>query len=115
MVVAGAAATANSTLLVRAIGVSDAGAITDEQIKTQLTLDLGTNRTLSATLTATADYVYVVLPDSFGTPTISVAGFVVSAFELTTRSITFDGQTSRSYLIYRSTYPVTGTMLVEVA
>ena len=115
MVVSGAAATANATLLVRAIGVSDAGAITDNQIKSQLTLDLGTSRTLAATLTPTADYVYVVLPDSFGTPAISIGGFVVTAFELTTRSITFDGQTSRSYRIYRSTYPVTGTLLVEVA
>jgi len=115
MVKSGAAASANDTLLVRAIGVSTATAITDAQIKAQLTLDLGTGRALSAQLAPSAAYVYVVLPDSFGDPVISVGGFRVTAWELTARSITFDGQTARAYRIYRSTYPVTGNVLVEVA
>jgi hypothetical protein len=115
MVKQGAAAVIDESLLVRAIGVSTAAAITDEQIAAQLTLDLGTNRVLAKQLTPAAAYVYVVLPESFGAPLVSVNGFRTTALELTSRSITFDGQTSRSYRIYRSTYPVTGTLLVEVA
>lgn len=115
MVKSGAAASANESLLVRAIGISTASAITDAQIKAQLTLDLGTGRTLAKQLTQSAAYVYVVLPDSFGDPLISVGGFRVTAWELTSRSITFDGQTARAYRIYRSTYPVSGSVLVEVA
>jgi hypothetical protein len=115
MVVSGAAASANDTLLVRAVGASTAAAITDEQIVAQLTLDLGTGRSISQQVTAAAAYLYIVLPDSFGTPMVSVNGFRVTAFQATSRSITFSGQTARAYTIYRSTYPVTGSVLVEVA
>jgi len=115
MVVSGAAAAANDTLLVRAVGASTAAAITDEQIVSQLTLDLGTGRSISQQVAAAAAYLYVVLPDSFGDPLISVNGFRVTAFDATTRSITFAGQTARAYRVYRSTYPVTGSVLVEVA
>lgn len=115
MAVSGTTATPNDTLLVRAVGVSVAGSITDQQIALQLTLDLGTGRTASRTVAAAGAYVYVVLPASFGTPIIRLNGFVSSAFELTTRSITFSGQAARSYNIYRSTYPITGTVVVEVA
>jgi hypothetical protein len=66
-------------------------------------------------VTASSGYVYVVLPDSFGDPAISVNGLPTTAWSLTTRSITFSGQSARSYRIYRSTYPVTGSVLVEVA
>lgn len=102
-------------LLVRAVGASTASAITDQQIVDQLTLTLGTNRAASSTAAASAAYIYVVLPESFNAPTIKLNGFVTSAFELTTRSITFAGQAARSYAIYRSTYPITGTVAVEVA
>ena len=115
MVKSGAAAVVNQSLLVRAIGVSTASAITDQQIASQLTLDLGVNRVLAKQLTPSAAYLYVVLPDSFGAPLISVGGFRTTAWELVTRSITFTGQSARAYRIYRSSYPVTGSVLVEVA
>jgi hypothetical protein len=115
MVVSGAAAAANDTLLVRAVGASTAAAITDGQIVAQLALDLGTGRSLSRQVSAAAAYLYVVLPDSFGDPLFSVNGFRVTAWQSSTRSITFSGQTARSYRVYRSTYPVTGSVLVEVA
>jgi hypothetical protein len=115
MVISGAAAVADATLLVRAIGSSTSAAITDEQIVSQLYADLGTGRTISRQVTAASGYVYVVLPDSFGAPAISVNGLPTTAWSLTTRSITFSGQSARSYRIYRSTYPVTGSVLVEVA
>lgn len=115
MAVAGNTAVPNVNLLVRAVGVSTAANITDEQIKSQLTLDLGQARTVSKQLVAASKYVYVVLPESFGNPTFRVNGFASTAWELTTRSITFDGQASRAYRIYRSTYAVTGNLLLEVS
>lgn len=115
MAVAGNTAVPNVNLLVRGSGVSSAASITDEQIKSQLTLDLGQARTLSRQLVAASQYVYVALPDSFGDPTFRVNGFTSTAWELTTRAITFDGQTARPYRVYRSTYAVTGTVLLEVS
>jgi len=115
MAVSGNTAVPNVNLLVRASGVSASAVITDEQIKSQLTLDLGQTRTLSRQLVAASQYVYVALPDSFGSPAFRVNGFSSTAWELTTRSIVFDGQASRPYRVYRSTYAVTGNILLEVA
>lgn len=115
MVVSGAVATANDTLLVRAVGASASWPITDQQIIDGFYLDLGTGRSIARTVDASAAYIYVVLPDSFGTPSISVNGFRVTAWQTSTRSITFSGQSARAYVIYRSTYPVTGSVLLEVA
>lgn len=104
-----------SMLLVRAVGASQSAAITDQQIESQLTLDLGTGRLASKTVVSAAAYIYVVLPASYGTPMIRLNGFVTTAWELTTRSITFTDQAPRSYNIYRSTYTITGTVAVEVS
>lgn len=105
----------NTVLLVKAVGSSTEAAITDQQIADQLTLEMGATRAVSATVAAASAYVYVVLPASFGAPTIKLNGFVSTAWELATRSITFSGQAARSYNVYRSTYAITGTALVEVA
>jgi hypothetical protein len=78
-------------------------------------VDLATNRALTRTLTPSAAYVYIVLPTSYGSPTLKVNGIVSTAWETTQRSITFTGQAARSYTIYRSTYAVTGTLNLEVA
>ena len=58
---------------------------------------------------------YFVLPTAFGTPTFKIGGLVVTAWETTTRSITFVGQGAISYTIYRSTYPLTGTIQVSLS
>ncbi len=115
MAVAGSTATPNETLLVRAVGVSSAASITDAQIVAQLLLDLGTNRVVSKQLAPASAYVYVVLPVSMGEPSISINGFPTSAWEITTRSITFSGQAARPYNVFRSTYAVTGSLKLEVA
>lgn len=115
MAVVGGSAVPNVSLLVRAVGVSSAAAITDEQIKSQLTMDMGQNRAMSKQLVPASKYLYVVIPDTFGTPVFRTNGFMTTAWELTTRSITFDGQAARPYRIYRSTYAVTGTVLLEVS
>lgn len=115
MAYSGSTAVPNQNLLVRAVGVSAASAITDQQIVSQLSLDLGTTRVVSKSFTATSSYVYVVLPVSMGEPSISINGFPTSAFEVENRSITFSGQAARIYAIYRSTYAITGTLKLEVA
>jgi len=89
--------------------------ITDQQIVASLANDLGGSRAQSRTITAQTAYIYIVLPASFGAPTFSVSGLTSSAWETTTRTITFAGQTALSYGVYRSTYPITGTVNLVVS
>lgn len=88
--------------------------ITDNQIVSLLSSDLGGTRAQSRTITAETAYIWVVLPTSFGTPTFAVGGLTSSAWELTQRTITFTGQAATSYGIYRSTYPISGTVNLTV-
>jgi len=88
--------------------------ITDAQIASLLLSDLGGSRAQSRTITADTAYIYVVLPTSFGSPTFAVGGLTSSAWELTQRTITFTGQAATSYGIYRTTYPITGTVNLVV-
>jgi hypothetical protein len=89
--------------------------MTDAQIVASLANDLGGSRAQSRTITAQTAYIYVVLPTSFGVPTFAVSGLTTSAFETTQRTITFAGQSAFSYGIYRSTYPITGTVNLTVS
>jgi hypothetical protein len=102
------------TLRRRFWGSFAAATITDAQIVASLANDLGGSRAQSRTITAQTAYIYVVLPTSFGVPTFAVSGLTSSAWETTTRSITFAGQAAQSYGIYRSTYPITGTVNLVV-
>lgn len=106
---------ASSSLLVVATGVSAAAAITDAQIKSVLVNTLQVSRALTRQLVANGEYAYIVLPNSFGTPVFTVNGLTVTAWTTATRSIEFDGQPARPYTIYRSNYPVTGTLSLGVA
>lgn len=103
------------TLLVRAVGAFAGSSITDQQIVASLTVEQATGRVMSRTLNPSAAYVYVVLPTSYGSPTFKVNGIVSTAWEATVRNITFTGQAARSYTIHRSTYAITGTLLLEVS
>lgn len=103
------------TLRRRFWGAFAAETITDAQIVASLSSDLGGSRAQSRTITATTAYIYVVLPTSFGTPTFAVSGLTTSAWETTTRTITFSGQSALSYGVYRSTYPITGTVNLTVS
>jgi hypothetical protein len=89
--------------------------ITDVQIAATLSTDLGGSRAQARTITASTAYLYVVLPTAFGAPTFAVGGLTSSAWEMTQRTITFSGQTATSYGIYRTTYPITGTVNLVVA
>ena len=89
--------------------------ITDQQVVASLANDLGGSRAQARTITAATAYIYVVLPTSFGTPVFAVSGLTSSAWETTQRTITFAGQSALSYGIYRSTYPITGTVSLTVS
>lgn len=102
------------TLRRRFWGSFDGATITDAQIVSSLSNDLGGSRAQSRTITAATAYIYVVLPTSFGTPTFAVSGLTSSAWETTTRTITFTGQSALPYVIHRSTYPITGTVNLVV-
>lgn len=103
------------TLRVRYWGAFAGATITDGQIVASLSSDLGGSRAQARTIVANTAYLYIVLPTSFGTPTFAVGGLTTSAFELTQRTITFAGQAATSYGIYRSTYPITGTVTLTVS
>jgi hypothetical protein len=103
------------TLRRRFWGSFAATTITDAQIVASLSNDLGGSRAQTRTITAQTAYIYVVLPTSFGVPTFAVSGLTSSAWETTQRTITFAGQTALSYGIYRSTYPITGTVNLVVS
>jgi hypothetical protein len=103
-----------ATLRRRFWGAFATTTITDAEIIASLSNDLGGSRAQSRTITAATSYIYVVLPASFGAPTFAVSGLTSSAWETTTRTITFSGQSALSYGIYRSTYPITGTVNLVV-
>jgi len=96
-------------------GAFAATTITDAQIAASLSNDLGGSRAQSRTITAATAYIYVVLPTSFGLPTFAVSGLTSSAWETTQRTVTLAGQSALSYGIYRSTYPITGTVDLVVS
>jgi hypothetical protein len=103
-----------ATLRRRFWGSFAATTITDAQIVASLSSDLAGTRAQTRMIAAQTAYIYVVLPTSFGVPVFAVSGLTSSAWETTTRSITFTGQSAQSYGIYRSTYPITGTVNLVV-
>jgi hypothetical protein len=108
-------ATTSPALLVVCVGASTATAITDTEIKSQLTAQLQSSRTLTRTVVAASQYVYLVVPASFGTLLVNVNGLQVTAWQTAVRPITFDGQAARDYQIYRSLYPVAGSISIGVS
>jgi hypothetical protein len=111
----GESAGISPTLKRRFWGAFAGDTISGSQIAASLATDLGGSRAQSRTIAAQTAYIYVVLPTSFGVPTFAVSGLTTSAWETTQRTITFSGQTATSYGIYRSTYPITGTVNLVVA
>lgn len=104
-----------ATLRRRFWGAFAGETITDAQIVAALQSDLGGTRAQSRTITAATAYVYVVLPTSYGVPVFAISGLTTTAFESSQRTITFAGQPATSYGIYRSTYPITGTVNLTVS
>jgi hypothetical protein len=97
--------------LARFWGAFAGAMITDAQIASLLSSDLGGSKAQTRTITAATAYLYFVLPTSFGTPLFSINGFYSTAWETTQRAITTGGI---SYTIYRSTYQVTGSVNVAL-
>lgn len=105
----------SATYLLRWYGASALTALTDAQIVAQLASDMADSRVQSRVIASNGQYLYIVLPTSFGTPLFSIGGLASTAWETTTRQIAFVGQSARSYTVYRSTYPLTGTISVSAA
>ena len=106
---------ATPTLKQRYWGVSNLTSLTDQQIQDLLSSDMAGGNAQSRTLTPASQYLYFVLPGSFGAPTFTINGLVSTAWQTTTRSITFPSQSAASYTIYRSTYAITGNAKVVVS
>ena len=104
----------SGAFLVRWHGASVLTSLTDAAITANLNSDVADNFTQTRTITANAQYLYFVLPAAWGAPTFKIGGLTVTAWQTTTRSITFVGQGAASYTIYRSTYPLTGTISVSL-
>lgn len=102
------------TLLLRYWGAFAGQTITDQQIAAALSNDMGAARGQVRTITASGQYLYFVLPSSFGAPSFTINGLTSTAWETTSRSVAFTGQASRAYTIYRSTYAITGAATVAV-
>lgn len=103
------------TLRLRFWGAFAGQSITDAQIVASLSSDLGGSRAQARTITAATAYLWVVLPTAFGSPTFSVSGLTSSAWEISQRTITFPGQAAANYSLFRSTYPITGTVNLTVS
>lgn len=105
----------SGAFLVRWYGASALASLNDAAISAGLNSESADNFTQSRTIAADAQYIYFVMPAAWGSPTFKIGGLVVTAWETTTRSITFVGQGAISYTIYRSTYPLTGTIQVSLS
>lgn len=105
----------SAALLARAVGVFAGVAITDAEIVSELTIDSATSRRLSRSVSPASQYIYIVLPESFGEPAIRINGFPVTAWASLTRTIAFNGQSPRTYRVLRSGYAVTGVVQLEVS
>jgi hypothetical protein len=103
------------TLKQRYWGVSALTSVTNQQIVDLFSSDLAGNNGQSRTLSPSGQHLYFVLPASFGAASFTVNGLFTSAWETTTRSITFPSQSAASYTIYRSTYAITGNAKVVVS
>ena len=114
-VAAAASTPVSAIVLVRCCGAFAGETITDNQIIDNLSIDLGGTRQQERSITCVTQYVYVLLPASFGTPTFKVNGLTNSAWVTSTRNIAFAGQASRSYVIHRSAYQITATISLQVA
>lgn len=109
---------AQPALLLRYTGASRATELTDAQIELGLSPDLAAGYALSRSISCDTAHVYVVLPASWvaeQAPRFFINGLETSAFDATARSATLGSQPATQYTIYRSVYPVTGVVQLEVA
>lgn len=104
--------TLSGAFLTRWHGASALTSLTDAQITTNLQSDVADSPTQTRDITCEGEYIYFVLPAVWEAPTFTVGGLLNTAWGSTTREIAFTGL---NYTIYRSTYPLTGTIRVSLA
>ena len=105
-------ATLAGAFLTRWHGASALTTLTDAQITTNLASDVADSFVQTRDIVCDGEYIYFVLPATWGAPTFTVGGLLNTAWASTTRQIAFTGL---DYTIYRSTFPLTGTIRVSLA
>jgi hypothetical protein len=105
-------ATLSGAFLTRWYGASALASLTDAQITTNLASDVADSFVQTRDIVCDGEYIYFVLAAVLGPPTFTVGGLVNTAWQSTTRRIAFTGL---DYTLYRSTYPLTGTIRVSLA
>jgi len=89
------------------------GIDTEAEVKA-LTNALATSRSRTITVSPSNEYVYYVVPDSFGTPSVTLGGFPAPFDDLGTLTITNAYGVASTYRIWRSTNLLTGSSLAFV-
>lgn len=95
-------------------GVSSSAVIDDAGI-IALSSEFSTSRTQTRTLTALAQYLYIVYVDTAGAASFTVNGFADTSWQLTQRSFTNASGYTTTFRIYRSANQLTGTYTVGVS
>lgn len=92
-------------------GASGSAAIDDAGI-IALSSEFSTSRAQTRTITASAQYLYIVYVDTAGAASFTVNGFSDTSWQLTQRTFVNASGYSATFRIYRSANPLTGTYTV---
>jgi hypothetical protein len=93
---------------------SDAGPLSDADIKALDNSGFATSRATSFNITCSAEYIYISYPKSWGAASFKVNGLDNTAWTLTDASFTNDAGSTYDAYTYRSDNILTGTFDIEV-
>jgi hypothetical protein len=93
---------------------SDAGPLSDADIKALANSTFATSRATSFSITCSAEYVYISYPKAWGAASFKVNGLDNTAWTLTDASFTNDAGSTYDAYTYRSDNLLTGTFDIEV-
>lgn len=79
-----------------------------------LSHNLATSRTQTRTIAATAQYIYIAYPASYGAATFTINGLVNNDWTLSTQNHTNSSGAVVSYRVYRTNNLLTGTYIIGV-
>jgi hypothetical protein len=93
---------------------SDAGPLSDADIKALANSTFATSRATSFSITCSAEYIYISYPKSWGAASFKVNGLDNTAWTLYETSFTNDAGSTYDIYTYRSDNILTGTFDIEV-
>lgn len=94
---------------------SDAGPLSDAEIKALANSAFATSRSTSFTITCSAEYIYISYPKAWGEASFTVNGLDNTAWTLTDASFTNDAGSTYDAYTYRSDNLLTGTFDIGVS